>query len=86
VERRQPPQPRTLFWRLRRGSQTRSAVREGGLKYIVERQVSEARERLFDLEKDPAEQNDLCAARPADLARLRAALARWETEVRPVQP
>jgi N-acetylgalactosamine-6-sulfatase len=86
VERRQPPQPRTLFWRLRRGGQTRSAVREGGLKYIVERQGSETRERLFDLEKDPAEQDDLCAARPADLARLRAALARWETEVRPVQP
>jgi N-acetylgalactosamine-6-sulfatase len=85
VERRQPVQPRTLFWRLRRGDQTRCAVRDGAMKLIVEKQGPQTRERLFNLESDPAEQNDLAAASPADLARLQAALAKWEAEVRPTR-
>ena len=83
VERRRPPQPRSLFWRGRRGENTRCAVRDGDLKYIVERRGPQTREYLFDLAADTAEQNDLAAARPAELARLRARLAEWEAEVRP---
>jgi N-acetylgalactosamine-6-sulfatase len=83
VEGKQPVQPRTIFWRIRRGEQTRCAVRDGAMKLIVERQGPTTLERLFNLEDDPAEQNDLSAVRPADLARLRACLAQWEAEVRP---
>jgi len=83
IERGRPVQPRTLFWRLRRGENTRCAVREGTLKYIVERKGPAAKEYLFDLDKDLAEQNDLSVGRPADAARLRARLAEWEAAVRP---
>jgi arylsulfatase A-like enzyme/Flp pilus assembly protein TadD len=54
------------------------SLREGKLKYI-----EAPRPELYDLGADPAESGDLSAARPADAARLRAALAAFRGEDRP---
>lgn len=80
-----PETPRTLFWRYRRGSATRQAVRAGDLK-LIENQEETGREvRLFDLARDPGEEHDLAAQRPEEVGRLAALLADWTREVRPVQ-
>ena len=83
VERGLPPSPRPLFWRARRGDRTWRAAREGPLKYVSRQDGGKLEEFLFDLERDPAEAQDLSAARPADRDRLKALLADWETRVRP---
>jgi N-acetylgalactosamine-6-sulfatase len=83
VAAREPPTPRTLFWRGRRGENSWWAVREGDLKYVRRMQAGETKEWLFDLAADVAEQDNLLAQRPADVQRLKQLLARWETEVRP---
>ena len=49
-----------------------AAVWDGSLKYLRRETPDGVTERLFDLARDPAEKSDLGAARPADLARLRA--------------
>jgi N-acetylgalactosamine-6-sulfatase len=82
LQRGRPPQPRTLFWRQRRGENAWRAVRDGNLKLVTQRQGTQTREFLFDLHRDPAEQNNLLDARPDDLARLKRLLAEWEREVR----
>lgn len=79
------PQPRTLFWRIRRGEATRWGARDGSLKYVRERDGERRGEFLFDVERDPAEKTDLLAERPAEVERLRGRLAAWETEVRPTR-
>jgi N-acetylgalactosamine-6-sulfatase len=75
-------EPRTLFWRHRRGVETWRAAREGDLKLLVR---PDGAEKLFDLAADPKEQSDLLATREADAQRLRRLLAAWETEVRPAR-
>lgn len=72
-------EPRTLFWRHRRGKETWRAVRDGDLKHLI---LPSGQEKLFDLAADPNEQSDLLAARGADARRLRGLLDAWETEVR----
>jgi len=54
------------------------SLREGALKYI-----EAPRPELYDVAADPAESRDLAVARPADAARLRAALAAFRGEDRP---
>lgn len=61
----------TLFWR--QGS--RLAVRHGDLKLL--RQTG-TEVQLFDLAADPRESKDLAAARPEDVAKLRALFDEWE--------
>jgi arylsulfatase A-like enzyme len=51
-------------------------VREGDLKYIYD--ASRGREQLFDLARDPDEQQDLAAVRPEVCRRLRQRLAAWK--------
>jgi arylsulfatase A-like enzyme len=80
-----PPVERTLFWRGRRGAHTWWGVRSGALKYVCEGDVKNRKEFLFDLAHDLGESTNLCAARPADAARLKALLAQWEAEVHPVR-
>lgn len=80
-----PPEPRTLFWRARRGEVTWKAVRDGDLKYVARRGAAAAEEHLFDLAADTGESNDLSAARAEDLARLKRKLDDWEREVRPAR-
>lgn len=81
---RQPDFSRTLFWRGKRGKRTWAAVREGNLKY-VRKTEGQNEGWLYDVAKDIGEKNDLAAKRPKDTARLKALLAEWEKDVRPVR-
>jgi len=54
------------------GHTPHSAIRAGNLKLI--KMYEDDSVKLFDLDSDRGEQNDLAAARPADAARLRARL------------
>lgn len=82
IETSQPIQKRTLFWRARRGSQTRKAVRDGSLKYIHLQDGNDIEEYLFDLEQDPAEKNNLLSKREDNVKRLKILLKNWEEEVK----
>ncbi len=79
------PPKRALFWRGRRGDRTWRAVREGALKYVSRADDGEREEYLFDIERDPGEQNNLLAAQSDDAARLKRLLAAWEKEVKPAR-
>ncbi len=83
LEEGHPAQPRTLFWRGRRGQRTRWAVREGDLKYIRQRDGARTSEYLFDLAGDIGEKHNLLRTRLQDAEHLRALLADWERRVRP---
>jgi arylsulfatase A-like enzyme len=82
IENNKPAQKRTLFWRARRGERTRKAVRDGSLKYIRLQDGNDIKEYLFDLEKDPAEKNNLLSAREQDLRKLKSLLKDWEHKVK----
>jgi len=82
VEKNQPVQKRTLFWRARRGDRTRKAVRDGSLKYIRLKEGDKISEYLFDLEQDPAEKKNLFDSRREDVRRLKMLLKSWEEEVK----
>ena len=82
IETNKPTQKRTLFWRARRGERTRKAVRDGSLKYIRLRDGDNIKEYLFDLEKDPAEKNNLLSERKEDLRKLKLLLEDWEEKVK----
>ncbi len=79
------PQPRTLFWRGRRGENTWRGVRAGPLKYVTHKTGAKSEEWLFDLSTDVAEKHDLLKARPAEAQRIRQLLSNWEEEVKPVR-
>jgi hypothetical protein len=81
IETNKPTQKRTLFWRARRGENTRKAVRDGSLKYIRLQNGNDINEYLFDLEKDPAEKNNLLSERVEDLQKLKSLLKDWEEKV-----
>ncbi|HUT91596.1 MAG TPA: sulfatase-like hydrolase/transferase [Thermoguttaceae bacterium] len=83
VEEGRPAEPRTLFWRARRGDSTWRAVRDGPLKYLTRRDGDRSQEHLFDLQADPGEKDDLLASRPEDAKRLERLLLEWEQRVRP---
>jgi len=83
VEEGRPLEPRTLFWRARRGDRTSRAVRDGPLKYLTRRDGDRFEERLFDLQADPGEKDNLLASRPEDVKRLKRLLVEWEQTVRP---
>jgi N-acetylgalactosamine-6-sulfatase len=82
VERNEPVQKRTLFWRARRGERTRKAVRDGNLKYIRLQDRDDVKEYLFDLERDPSEKNNLFNEQPDNVQRLKTLLQNWEQEVK----
>lgn len=75
------PQKRTLFWRARRGERTWKAVRDGMMKYISRRDGDKVQEYLFNLKRDPGEQDNLIEEFPDEAARLKKVLAEWEREV-----
>jgi arylsulfatase A-like enzyme len=83
LETRQPVQPRTLFWRARRGTWTRKAVRDGDMKFIALDNAGKVQEYLFNLGTDPQEKNNLLARQPETVERLRRLLKDWEDKVRP---
>src|SRR5262249_48608464 len=75
LEKRQPVEERTLFWRGRRGDRTWWAVRQGDLKYVARKEGDKKAEYLFDLRHDVGEKNSLLDQRVEDAARLRRLLA-----------
>jgi len=66
-----------LFWKLA----AYSAVRVGNWKLYLEPKNNIA--RLYDLEKDPGEKNDLAEAEPAVLADLKARYEAWDKSLPP---
>ena len=58
------------------------SLRRGGLSYIVDG----PEERLFDLLRDPGEQQNVLANRPAEAAAMRAALEGWRRNCRALVP
>ena len=82
VATNQPVQQRTIFWRARRAERTRKAVRDGSLKYIRLQDRDDVKEYLFDLERDPAEKNNLFIEQPENVLRLKSLLHNWEQQVK----
>jgi len=78
LEERRPMQPRTLYWRGRRGLRTWRAVRDGDIKYICREDQGNTNEYLFDLQQDISETKNLLERRPKEALRLKAKLADWE--------
>lgn len=85
LQKNGPSQPRTLFWRGRRGDRTWHAVRDGHWKYVRRTDADRVEDHLFDLLTDIGEKQDLRQQRPQQLRRLQALLATWEKEVRPTR-
>lgn len=76
------PQPRTLYWRKPRGQQVWKGVRNGELKYVVDRRGDQEREYLFDLQADEGESRNLIDERRDDADRLRELYDQWEVTTR----
>jgi N-acetylgalactosamine-6-sulfatase len=73
---------RILYWRRKRAENVRKAVRDGHLKYLAEYEKGElVDEKLFDLEKDPSEENDLLKTLPEKVTVLKQELSQWERDV-----
>ncbi len=82
LEAGKPAQPRTLFWRYRRGETTLSAVADGDSKLVITRDGAAQTQELFDLGSDPAEADDLATERPEETLRLRGLLSKWSDDVK----
>lgn len=82
VENKEADSARTLFWRARRGQNTRKAVRDGDMKYIHMKSAAKTEEHLYDLKNDPAEKNDLMKQEVQAVASLKQKLVDWEVEVK----
>lgn len=85
IEEDKPLEERTLFWRARRGMETRKAVRHGNLKYIWLKSGGNIDEYLFDLNNDPEEKTNLYNSRSDEVKNLKTLLYTWEKEVKPVR-
>lgn len=70
-----PLAPRLLFWRIR----DERAVRQGQWKLV---QVPGEPHELYDLSVDLGESDNVAAAHPEVVDRLRAGLERWEGDIR----
>lgn len=70
--------PRTLFWRVATVGLNQRAVRDDNWKLILE---GPARLHLFDVVKDPGERDDVAAANPAVVRKLRQQILAWEKDV-----
>lgn len=81
VIKNRPNKKRTLFWRARRGENTRKAVRDGDWKYLWLRSGDKVEEYTFNLSADPSETTNMLEKEPAQTERLKALLASWEKEV-----
>ncbi len=77
-------QPRTLFWRAKRGERTWRAVRDGDTKMVWKEEGAERESWLFDLSRDPAESKPLDDAQAE--ARMSAMLRAWEARVVSARP
>jgi arylsulfatase A len=73
---------RTLFWRAKRGSRVRKAVRDGDMKYHIEYVGGDVDiQKLTNIAEDPKEAINLLDSMP-DIARtLHDKILKWEEEV-----
>ena len=63
---------RTLYWRAKRGNSVKKAIRDGDYKYLTEIvNDSILFEKLFKLDDDPSEQNDLFNTQPEKASSLK---------------
>jgi len=76
-------QPRTVFWRKRRGTADWRAVRDGDMKYVSLQNGEVLTEYVFDLLADQSETKNLIRSRPDETARLKKLLHAWEEDVKP---
>lgn len=82
VQTGRPTFARQMFWRGRRGDVTWCAARDGDLKYVRQSAGSAVGQWLYDVARDPGEQHDLQASKPAEFARLKKLLMQWESRVK----
>ncbi len=75
--------PRTLFWRYKRATTVRKALRDNTMKYICNIEGEEINEYVFDLANDIAEKNNLAETNKRELNRLRKLMTTWEADVKP---
>ncbi len=83
IERDRADLPRTLYWRYRKGDQTRVAIRNENMKYLAETSGETTTEYLFDLANDPEESGNLIESRDGTASNLRSILRAWERDVTP---
>ena len=69
----EPPAPRTLFWK----AGDMKAVREGPWKIVIEHGSSP---RLYHLERDLSEKQDISSSEPEQVKKMIAALEKWEQQ------
>jgi arylsulfatase A-like enzyme len=74
---KQAPFSRTLFWRYKRGTNIRKAVRDGDMKLVSDN----GKEELHNLAEDEGERRDLLPQAEAVAGKLREKLEAWEKEV-----
>jgi arylsulfatase A-like enzyme len=77
LAREQPPQERTLYWRVNRSNRHQKAIRHGEWKYVLDGAV----DLLFNLKDDIGERHDLGFHHPEIVADLKARLKTWEAEM-----
>jgi arylsulfatase A-like enzyme len=68
---------RMLFW----DYNGKQAVRQGRWKLVVGERGLRAKTGLYNLDDDPAEQRNLATSHPERVAKLRADLQRWQSDV-----
>lgn len=85
IEDNSPVEERTMFWRARRGENTRKAVRQGNMKYIWMINDGNIEEFLFDLGADISETRNLSESMPEAVTKMKILLESWEEEVKPVR-
>ena len=78
--------PRVLYWRWRRSTKNKKAIRDQNMKYYSDDLNGSVTEYLFDIIADPTESNNLYSASHPDAIRLKALVAAWETEVQAPRP
>ncbi len=78
-----PDFDRTLFWRVKRGNSIKKAVRDGNYKYLTEiKNDTTLYVKLFNLENDPSEKNDLFMSQSDKVKIMEQKLIDWENEVK----
>ena len=87
LQGKNPPLPRTFFWRIYGPDRIQQAARAGDWKYVFDGggTPQEIRQLLFDLEQDLAERHNRAYQHPEVVRELRDLLAGWEKEVAPVR-
>ncbi|MFT5465720.1 MAG: arylsulfatase A-like enzyme [Verrucomicrobiales bacterium] len=85
VEQGHSDEPRSLFWRARRGDRTWTAARSNDWKYVRKTEGGETEEWFFNLAEDPGEQKPIDTA-AAMFEPVKKQLAEWEIEVKPARP